>query len=159
MADFRIVPISKEFANKIRRKGKDEFGNSVIEEVATGLGPCRVSLRPFSVGVDERLLFSYSPFSIDNPYNQRGPIFIHKKDVEEYSDIHTFPKLIEEDKKNFPISLIGYNKDQIMNYTQRVGNKDVDSLIKKILGEYPEVEYLHARNSEAGCYFCKIVRV
>ena len=49
--------------------------------------PYRVSLKPFVPGKDTRLLFSHSPFTIDNPYNQRGPVFIHKKEVEAYKDI------------------------------------------------------------------------
>lgn len=159
MTDFKVVPISKQFANEIRRKGKDESDNSVIEEVATGIGPCRVSLRTFRVGIDERLLFSYSPFSIDNPFNQYGPVFIHKKDVKEYSDIYTFPPAIKSDPENFPLTLIGYDKNQLMNYSKRVGDEDVDKLISNIFSNHDEVKYLHARNSEACCFICKIERV
>ena len=79
MKKFRIVPVSEEYASRIRQNQKDDFGHDVIEQVATGLGPCRVSLKPFVPGEDVRILVSHSPFEKDNAFNQPGPIFIHKK--------------------------------------------------------------------------------
>jgi hypothetical protein len=52
MKKFKIVPLSKEYANKIRQANKDDFGHDVIEQFANGKGPCRVSLKPFAVGED-----------------------------------------------------------------------------------------------------------
>ena len=79
MNQFKIVPLSREYANKIKKNNKDEFGHEVIEQIATGKGPCRVSLKPFAVGQDTRLLISHSPFEVENAFNQPGPVFIHKK--------------------------------------------------------------------------------
>ena len=158
MRKFKIVPLSKEYASKIRKQGNDDFGNEVIEQIATGKGPCRVSLRPFKVGEDKRLLLSHSPFKEQNAFNQAGPIFINKEEVEPYSDIHRFPPGIKANKESFPLSLIGYNKRQHMVFTQLVGDDDVDLLIGKIFDEQPKVEYLHVRNSEACCYICKVER-
>jgi hypothetical protein len=158
MSKFRIVPLSKEFAEKIRQSRKDEFGNDVVEQIATGYGPCRVSLTPFTLGEDKRLLFSHSPFTERNAFNQNGPVFIHEKEVEPYSDIYRFPPAIKADKVNFPLSLIGYSSKQKMVFTKLVGDVDVDELIVKIFDEHPKVEFLHARNAEACCYICKIER-
>ena len=159
MQKFKIVPLSKEYGNKIRETNKDDFGHEVIEQPATGKGPCRVSLKPFKVGEDVRLLFTHSPFTANNAFNQPGPIFINKEDVEPYNDIYNFPPEIKADKKNFPLSLIGYSKEQQMNCARLVGDKDVDELIASIFDKHPEVEYLHARNAEACCFICKIERV
>ena len=101
MNKFKIVPFDKSLANKIRQERVDNFGIEVIEQVATGAGPCRLTLKPFNLGVDKRLLFLHSPFGKNNAFNQNGPVFIHSS----------------------------------------------------------EVEYLHARNAEAGCFICKIERV
>jgi hypothetical protein len=155
---FKIVPLTKEYANKIRLANKDDFDHEVVEEPATGKGPCRVSLTAFTQGQDVRLLIAYSPFTIDNAFNQPGPIFIHKKEIESYSDIHNFPPEIKADKVNFPLSLIGYSKDQTMIFTKLVGDEDADLLIPKIFETHSEVEYLHARNAAAGCFICKIER-
>jgi hypothetical protein len=137
----------------------DDFNNAVIEQLATGLGPCRVSLKPFEKDVDTRLLFKHTPFAVDNAYNQPGPVFIHLADVEEYADIHRFPPEIKANKKSFPLTLIGYSANQMMVHTQTVGDADVDILITKIFRQHPEVEYLHARNAQACCFICKIERM
>ena len=159
MSQFKIVPLSREYANKIKENGKDDFGHEVIEQVATGKGPCRVSLKPFIVGEDSRLLISHSPFAIDNAFNQPGPIFINKKEVDEYRDIYRFPTEIKADPFHFPLTLIGYSRSQKMVFSRLVGNDDVDWLIEKIFDENPTIDYLHARNAEAGCFICKIERV
>ena len=158
MSKFKIVPLSKEYAASIRNKRKDEFGNEVIEQIATGKGPCRVSLKPFRVGEDIRILLSHSPFTEQNIFNQPGPVFINKEEVEPYTDIHRFPPEIKSNKESFPLSLIGYSRRQNMIFTQLVGDSDVDLLIEKIFDENPKVEYLHVRNSEACCYICKVER-
>ena len=159
MKQFKIVPFSSEYANKIKENNKDDLGHEVIEQVATGKGPCRVSLKPFAVGKDVRLLISHSPFAVDNAFNQPGPVFIHKKDVEPYNDVYRFPPEIKADKESFPLTLIGYTKEQMMVFTQLVGNDDVDLLIPKIFEQRPDIEYLHARSAEACCFICKIERV
>lgn len=159
MKHFKIVPLSKEYAKKIREERKDDFGHEVIETVAKGYGPCRVSLKPFKPGIDKRLLLSHSPFETDNAFNQPGPIFISADEVEPYSDLHRFPPEIKNDKKNFPLSLIGYNQKQQMVFTQLVGDNDVEELIENIFQEHNNVLYLHARNAKACCYICKIERV
>lgn len=159
MKKFRIVPLSEQYAERIRKTNVDDFGHEVVVQLAAGKGPCRVSLKPFEIGEDTRLLISHSPFTVDNSFNQPGPVFIHQKSVAAYSDIYNFPKEIKADKISFPLSLIGYNKDQEMVYTHLVGDDDVDLLIEKIFAQEPGVEYLHARNAEACCFICKIERV
>lgn len=158
MTSFRIVPLSEAYAARIRKTQTDDFGNTVTEQLATGRGPCRVSLKPFEVGKDKRLLFSYSPFTIKNAFDQPGPVFIHKETVEAYKDVHRFPPEIKADKENFPLTLIGYSKAQQMVFTKLVGDADVDLLIAEIFTTNNKVEYLHARNAEAGCFICAILR-
>lgn len=158
MNNFKIVPLSKTYAATIRSSMKDEFNHAVLEQVATGKGPCRVSLQPFEPGKDKRLVLSHSPFTIDNPFNQPGPVFIHQKEVEEYSDIYHFPAAIKADKINFPLTLIGYDEHQLMVYARLVGDKDVDELINKVFDKHPAIAFLHVRNAAAGCYICKIER-
>lgn len=159
MKQFKIVPLSREYAKQIRETKMDNFGHEVIEQLATGRGPCRVSLKPFAVGTDMRLLLSHNPFLIDNAFNQPGPIFINKKDVEPYADIYRFPPEIKADKEHFHLTLIGYDALQMMVLSQLVGDDDVDELIVKIFNQHPEIMYLHARSAEACCYICKIERV
>lgn len=159
MKTFKIVPLSEEYARQIRSTRKDAFGHEIVEQIATGLGPCRVSLQPFQPGKDTRILFSHSPFDIDNAYNQSGPIFIQKEEVGEYKDVHVFPPAIKANKESFPITLLGYNSSQMMVYTELVGDRDIDEFIFEIFLNHPEIDFLHARNSKAACFICKIEKV
>lgn len=159
MSSFKIVPLAQPLVEKIKKERIDQFGVEVIEEVATGHGPCRFSLKTFKPGVDKRLLFLHSPFDKHNAFNQSGPVFINAAEVEPYADIHSFPHEMKADPANFPLTLIGYNASQKMVLTKLVGNSDVDEMIREIFHSNNEVEYLHARNAEAGCYICKIERV
>jgi hypothetical protein len=159
MNSFKIIPLSEAYAAEIKISQKDYYGNVLLEEIATGYGPCRISLTPFKPGEDTRILFSHSPFEIKNAFDQPGPVFIHKKEVRAYNDVHRFPPAIKADKKHFPLTLIGYNRVQKMIFTQLVGDLDVDVLIEQVFKEQEEVEFLHARNAEAGCFICRIERV
>jgi len=155
---FKIVPLSREYAARIRATGRDDFGNEIVEQVAAGYGPCRVSLRPFVPGVDRRILASHSPFPIANAFNQPGPVFFNADDVDTYSDVHRFPPEIKADRVNFPLTLIGYSDDQRMVSAELVGEHDVDEMIERVFAERDDIAYLHARNAEAGCFICKIER-
>ena len=155
---FRIVPLSKEYAAGIRTAGRDSFGNAIVEQLATGYGPCRVSLKPFVPGVDRRILVSHSPFEVANAFNQPGPVFFHSEEVDEYSDVYRFPPEIKADPVNFPLTLIGYDNEQLMVFAELVGKRDVDEMIKQIFDEHDDIEYLHARNAEPACFICKIER-
>lgn len=155
---FRIVPLSKDYVSRVRATGRDDFGNQVEEQIAGGFGPCRLSLKPFVPGVDRRLLISHSPFGIANAFNQPGPVFFNSSDVDEYRDVHRFPPEIKADRVNFPLTLIGYSVDQRMVFAELVGDRDVDEMISRVFDERPDIQYLHARNAEAGCFICKIER-
>jgi hypothetical protein len=159
MNKFKIVPVSKAYAERIRNTMKDDFGHEVIEQIATGAGPCRVSLKPFAKGVDKRLLLTHSPFSLSNAFDQPGPIFISSENVEEYSDVYRFPPEIKANKQSFPLTLIGYSSQQQMVSTRLVGDDDVDDLIEQVFDNQPNVEYLHVRNAQACCFICRVERV
>jgi hypothetical protein len=158
MTQFTIVPLSERYARRIRENQKDDFGHEIVEQVATGKGPCRVSLQPFAVGEDVRLLLSHSPFVLDNAFDQPGPIFIHQKEVEAYKDVHRFPPAIKADKKSFPLTLIGYSSEQKMVFSRLVGDDDIDLLIPSVFDEHAAIEYLHVRNAQAGCFICRVER-
>src|SRR5216684_4170736 len=109
MHTFKIVPLSKEYARKVRETGRDEFGHSVVAETMTGTGPCRVTLRQLRAGIDKRLVVNHTPFDKDVQLPaEECFIFISADEVEEYEDVHRFPPEIKN------ITLIGYNEDQMM---------------------------------------------
>ncbi|UYZ64367.1 DUF1203 domain-containing protein [Hymenobacter weizhouensis] len=158
MSNFRIVPVDAAWAARLRQTRQDDFGHPLKAVPATGRGPCRVSLRPFTVGVDMRILAAYSPFSQASPYAETGPIFISAEAVAPYTDVHRFPPKIKADKVHFPLSLLGYSAAEHMVYTEQVGDQDIDQRIEQVFATRPEVAFLHVRNSEACCFICKVER-
>lgn len=158
MNKFRVIPLSKDYAAKLRDSRIDDFGHSILEETATGLGPCRVSLQPFTRGKDKRLLLSHSPFTIDNAFNQPGPVFIAAEEVEPYADVYRFPPAIKENP-SFHLTLIGYSPDQRMVHTELVQNNlEIEEQINLIFEEHTQIDFLHVRSAVACCYICTIVR-
>ena len=158
MSNFRIVPLSKDAALRIQQARQDSYGNAVLEQTATGYGPCRLTLTAFKPGVDQRLLFAYSPFNAEGLYAEKGPVFISATKTEPYADLHRFPPQIKADPVNFPLSLLGYSADNQMVFTKLVGVDDIDDLLSETLNNHPEIVYLHVRNSEACCYICAVER-
>lgn len=158
MTNFRIVPVDAAWAARVRETKQDDFGHPLEAVLATGRGPCRLSLRPFEVGLDTRILASYSPFTQTTPYAETGPIYICAEAVGPYQDVHRFPPEIKADKANFPLSLLGYSITERMVYTEQVGNQDIDQRIEHVFNTRPEVAFLHVRNSEACCFICKVER-
>jgi Protein of unknown function (DUF1203) len=159
MRNFKVIPLSAETANNIRKSKKDAYGNDTVVQTANGKGPCRQSLQPFIPGKDKRILFSYSPFDKPGLFAETGPVFIAETEAEPYKDIYSFPAAIKADKINFPLSLIGYNSNDCMLYSKLVGDEDVEVLIEQIFNRYTEINYLHVRNAAACCFICKIERL
>lgn len=63
MAQYKVVSLSKEVADQVRKMQKaPDYGHPAFTEVAGGYGPCRECLRTFHVGQENRILFTYDPF-------------------------------------------------------------------------------------------------
>jgi hypothetical protein len=66
-----------------------------------GMGPCRQCLRTFSIGEEERILFTYQPFQEPTSLPAPGPIFIHAEPCGRYDamqvppDFRTLPLVLE----------------------------------------------------------------
>ena len=157
MSSFKVVPIPHHIAKEIRAKLVDDQGHRLQATPAgQGVGPCRSCLKKF-VPTDRRILFSYSPNAADNPYNEIGPLFIHENECVPYNGFDRFPLEIKNDKKNFPLTLRCYNKDKRMSHAEMVGERGVDEVIQNLFVN-KDIEFIHARNAEYGCFIAKIER-
>ncbi len=79
MTAYKVMPISEEIIDHVRRTLTDPIYNHPVRvEVAGpgGYGPCRACLNTFEVG-ERRILFLYNPFSLTQESDFAGPIFIH----------------------------------------------------------------------------------
>ena len=155
MAEYRVVAISNETAEKVRKTRKSPgYGHPVLSEIATGYGPCRLCLRDFAVGADRRLLFTHDPFYTFEAFPLPGPVFIHEIPCNRYPDDGGFP----EDLRSHKLTLAAYRQGRKLLREERVdGGGMVDEAVAHLLAR-PVVDYIHVSDTQAGCYDFRIER-
>jgi hypothetical protein len=152
-AGFRIHAIPGELAEHVRRHRTDPvYGHPVHAEPATGYGPCRVCLRPFREGSEERLLFTLDSFHGASSLPQPGPAFIHARECGRYAG-GGFPQELEF----LPLWLEGWGADGRLRRQDSAAGADADLAIADLLAS-PGVSFVQVRNAEAGCYLARAVR-
>lgn len=149
---FRIVPISEGVAQVVRENRRDQIGNSVKIVRDGNPHQCRVCLR-LSSPDEGVILLAYKPFESSQPYAESGPIFIHERECEPYSDSTVYPS-------EFPKSAVvlrGYSDEDAIVDAQAVGGQKVENVITEMFSNQ-KIAYLHARNLGYGCYMFRIDR-
>ena len=132
-----------------RRTGQASTSRS---ELATGYGPCRLCLQTFHEGTEERLLFTYQPFTDRDALPAPGPVFIHRRPWERY-DVAELPDAL----RPLPLVLEGYGASGTLLTQRRVGTSRFESILDGVF-ESAEVHYAHLRNAEAGCFIARVDR-
>lgn len=151
---FRVAAIPTKVADLVRSSMKSPgYGHPAYVEVATGYGPCRHCLRDFEVGKDRRILFTYDPFHGIQPLPLPGPIFIHAQGCERFPEDGGFP----EDLRSHRLTFAAYGNGRRLVLEEYVPNGEVESAITHLL-EREDVNYVHVRDTEAGCYDFRIER-
>ena len=154
MHGYRIQGIPESIAAAARETMKSpQCGHPAHVEVARGTGPCRLCLQTFTVGVEERLLFTYKPLTAPDALPAApGPIFIHSMGCERYDG-----GLLPEALRPLPLIVEGYDAGGTLVAQQRVGSARFETVLEGVL-ESGLVEYAHLRNAEAGCFIARIDR-
>ena len=153
MSAFRVQGIPESIAAAARTSMKSpQYGHPAHAETATGYGPCRLCLQTFRVGTDERLLFTYQPFTDPEALPAPGPVFIHRTGCERY-DRDELPEAL----RPLPLALEGYGADGALVVLRRVSSVPFEAVLQSVL-ELPAVRYAHLRNAEAGCFIARIDR-
>ena len=151
MIRYRVVALDERIADDVRRTRRaPDYGHPAHVEVATGTGPCRLCLRPFEVGAEERLLFTHNPFP-ERATPSPGPVFVHPGDCARFEG-DGFPAVLAD----LPLLLEGYDADG-MAVVRRGMNGDPGRDVAHVLGA-PGVSFAHIRNAEAGCFIARIER-
>jgi hypothetical protein len=147
---FEGIPdgVAAEVRTTMRAPG---YGHPVHRELAKGYGPCRQCLRTFSVGKDERLLFTYQPFREPGSLPAPGPVFIHVESCGRY-DAPAFPP----DFRSLPLVFEAYARGGRLLGQERVGDRAPEDLLLQLF-ERTRPDYVHIRNGEAGCFMARVV--
>lgn len=154
MIGFRVVPISAAVVDEARSTLKSpQYGHPAHMELATGSGPCRSCLRQFRIGEEQRVLFTYNPFEGLDRYPSPGPVFIHAEACVSFSGTGEVP----EQLRSLPLTLEAYSKDRWIVARKRPEAQEIETAIGNLLNT-EGVEYIHMRNTEAGCFIARIER-
>jgi len=154
MAKYRTIALREDTARKVRETRRSPgYGHPVHSEVATGYGPCRLCLRDFAVGVDRRLLFTCDPFYGIEEFPLPGPVFIHEAECGRHTEDGGFP----EDLRSHKLTLAAYARGRILRAEEHVEGPSIEPAVARLLSR-PDVDYLHVRDREAGCYDFRIER-
>jgi hypothetical protein len=150
---YRIVPISKAVADRVRETMVSPHGNlPAFSSVATGYGPCRSCLTTFKQGEEERIYISYDPFAGVSNLPLPGPVFIHREACSEYSG-DSFPNELLK----IPMLLEGFGNNSSLVHSEEVDPRTIDQQVRNVLS-VNLVDFIHVRNGEAGCFIAKIIK-
>ena len=153
MSRYRYAGIPAALAAEVRQTLRSpQYGHPAHRELATGTGPCRVCLRTFHVGKEDRLLFTYQPFLEDGALPAPGPVFVHAEECTRYDALELPP-----DFRPLPMVIEGFRSGGDLVVQTRVGEEPAEAVVERIFAE-PEVAYVHLRNGEAGCFMARVER-
>jgi hypothetical protein len=154
MPPFRVIAIPTDVADAVRFTQKSPgYGHPAHAEVASGYGPCRHCLRTFEVGRERRMLFTYDAFNGTESLPLPGPVFIHEDRCERYGEDGGFP----EDLRAHALTLNAYGRGRALRAQQYVADGDVEPVIERLLAR-SDVDYVHVRDTRAGCFDFRIER-
>lgn len=151
-SNFQIRPLSPEVAEAARKNRVDRFGNALTVLRDGNPHQCRVCLT-MSKPDEGVILLAHCPFESNQPYAETGPIFVHERLCQPYTDDSAYPA-------EFPRSAVvlrGYSSEDRIVAAEAVGERVVENVIGEMFAN-PAVEYLHARNLGYGCFMFRINR-
>jgi hypothetical protein len=154
MPSFRVVALPTETAEFVRTTGKSPvYGFPAHKEVATGRAPCRHCLRLIRPLEEELLLFTYDPFRALGVPPLPGPVYLHAKECTRYKQDSIFP----EEYLGRLLTFAAYGADRKLLEEKRLTNGGEEATAEQLWAN-PEVEYIHLRSTEAGCYLFRMDR-
>jgi hypothetical protein len=150
-ATFTVTAIPQGVADHVREHGRDPlWGHPAPTQVATGFGPCRLCLRLFREGEEERMLFTYDTYAGVSEFPQPGPVYIHVDDCPRY-EADGFPPALRELKLTFEAVAPGPRVVAL----ERTSGGSVEDLVAGLL-DLPDVELINVRNTESGCFVARL---
>jgi len=154
MAAYRVVAVPDEVARAVRETGRSpRYGHPTHADVAQGYGPCRLCLRFFRRGEERRILFTYDAFEGTETLPLPGPVFIHESPCVRYPEDGGFPTHLGEHR----LTLNAYGHGRQLRAETIVDDGRVEPAIERLL-DRTDVDYIHVRDTNAGCYDLRIER-
>ena len=154
MNSFRAVAIPTEVAGSVRGTMKSpKYGFPAHKEVAAGRAPCRHCLQLVKLHEEEAILFTMDAFHGQNVPPSPGPVYIHAKECARYEGNGGIP----ETYRGRLLTLEAFGANRKLLVEVRTANGEEEAATQRLLAN-PEVEYVHVRSTEAGCYLFRLER-
>jgi len=130
-----------------------KYGFPAHKEVAAGRAPCRHCLELVKLHQEEAILFTMDAFYGQNVPPSPGPVYIHAKECTRYDERTGIP----ETYRGRLLTLEAFAAGRKLVGEVRVANGEEEAAAKILLSK-AEVEYVHVRSTEAGCYLFRLER-
>lgn len=151
MHPLRFLGIPEHIATHVRTTmTSPQYGHPAYREVATGTGPCRLCLRTFEVGRDERILFTYQPFQDPGSLPAPGPVFIHAESCPRYEGPDLPP-----DFRSLPLVFEAFQQGGKLLARTKVAADNAERALTQAF-EHSQADYVHIRNGKAGCFMARV---
>ena len=155
MTEFRCMPIPTETADRFRRTGMDDYGNTLrLVEASDVQGfPCRHCLRYAELG-ETLLLGSYNLPRPQGIYWTPSPIFVHAAACERFTSVNTVAPIIA---RGVLVSVRAYDEaDQcIYDLGQVCAGADVDTPLQRAIDD-PRTAFVNVHTARPGCLLARV---
>jgi Protein of unknown function (DUF1203) len=152
MIPIRVVAIPSEIAGSVRTTHQDpHYGFPAYTWIGATGAPCRHCLQRIAAG-EKAMLFTYDAFEGQEALPLPGPVYIHAEACEKYPEHAGFPADLRNQR-----TLNAYGRGRRLVAQEYVNGGDVDAKIEQLFGR-SDVDYLHVRSTDAGCYTFRIER-
>jgi len=154
MNSFQVVAIPTEISESVRKTGRaPKYGFPARRETAAGRAPCRHCLRLIRINEEELYLFTYDPFSESGVPALPGPVYIHAEACERSHGASSIP----EEYRGRLLTFEAYGHDRKLIEEHRLTNGKEDEEAGRLFAD-ENVQYIHVRSTEAGCYLFRLER-
>jgi hypothetical protein len=157
MTAFRCIPITTEIAERFRRIGVDDNGNTLrrIEATTEGGFPCRHCLR-CAVPGEIMLLGSYNLPRPQGIYWTPSPIFLHVESCPRFAPENQVAPIV---RSNALVSVRAYDDaDQcIYDLGQVCPGNDVDEPLERALSD-SRTNFVNIHTARPGCLLSRVER-
>lgn len=150
---FTLTPISPEFVQRVRSTLRDDFGRTVVVEIARGGEPMRDQLRRASPG-ERLILCSYQAVPLPSIFAEIGPVYISADAAPSAASIDALPP---GDYFNRTFAVRAYDAHDCILESALVDPAAAAEKFRQLLAR-PGVAYLHTRFGGHGCYAARIDR-
>jgi hypothetical protein len=111
--------------------------------------PCRRCLTDAEPG-EALLLLSYDPWTVDSPYRQPGPVFVHER-----ACTTAVTTSLPEQQRRRLLSVRAFDGTGMARQACVVPGEELD--LDRVLAD-PDVSFVHLHNAGPGCFAARVDR-